>query len=254
MGKLSIALLFNRLAKESNKSRLGWVLTALASGFSIVSILIVALRSHVSQPWIYLEGDVASALARWVVAGSLSIVFDLIALGLSVYLVRDLQTTSKSKSLVIAAFTLRLFVAPIIIVRLVALSRVQHEDISFTNALPEAMAQLEMYCSVVSMTLPCLRLFLAAWNTSFMDLRLEEFDNDVYRQRKKFCCKSAENPGPVEADYLSRYNSTRWFRKQRLRPQIWRYGQTSRLSRIAQCMGTKFRNIQCCCGGRPLGS
>jgi hypothetical protein len=181
-------------------------------------------------------------------------VFDLIALGLSVYLVADLQTTSKSKSLVIAAFTLRLFVAPIIIVRLVVLSRVQHGDISFTYVLPEAMAQLEMYSSIVSMTLPCLRLFLAAWNTSFMDLRLEEFDNDVYRQRKNICCKSTGNLGPMEANLLDRYNSTKWFRKQRLRPYIWRRGQTSRLSCVAQCLGTKFRDIQCRCGGRPLGS
>jgi hypothetical protein len=247
MGKLSIALLFNRLAKESNKSRLGWVLTILVSIFSLVTIISVALRSHVSQPWIYREGDVASALARWVVAGSLSIVFDLTALGLSVYLVWDLQTTSKSKSLVIAAFTLRLFVAPIIIVRLVTLSRVQREDISFTYVLPEAMAQLEMYFSVASMTLPCLRLFLAAWNTSFMDLRLEEFDNDVYRQRKQFCCKSTASRNSVNADLLSRYDSTKHFRKQRLRTQIWRRGQTPRLTYVAQRMGAKFRHIESHC-------
>lgn len=189
-GKLSIVLLFKRLAKESNKSRVSWVLTALVSILSTVSTLSVALRPHVSQPWIYREGDVVSVLARWIVSGALSIAFDLVALGLSIYLVKDLQTTSKSKSLVITAFTLRLFVVPITIVRLVALSRVQHQDISFTYALPEAMSQLEMYCSVVSMTLPCLRLFLAAWNTSFMDLRLEEFDNDVYRQRKQLRSKS----------------------------------------------------------------
>jgi hypothetical protein len=186
-GKLSIALLFNRLAKESNKSRFGWVLTGLVSLFGIVSVLSVALRSHISQPWVYRDGDVTSALVRWTISGGLSIAFDLIALVLSIYLVRDLQTTSKSKSLVITAFTLRLFVAPIIIVRLVAFSRVQHEDLSLTYALPEAMAQLEMHCSVISMTLPCLRLFLAAWNTNFMDLRLEEFDNDAYRQRKISC-------------------------------------------------------------------
>jgi hypothetical protein len=220
-GKLSIALLFKRLAKESNKSRLGWVLKALVFVFSIVSILSVAFRPHVSRPWIYREGDVVSALARWIVSGSLSIAFDLIALGLSIYLVKDLQTTSKSKSLVITAFTLRLFVAVITIVRLVALSRVQHEDISFTYVPPEAMAQLELYCSVVSMTLPCLRLFLAAWNTSFMDLRLEEFDNDVYRQRKQFRSKSTANRNLMKVNLLSRYNSTKPFRKQRLCTQVW---------------------------------
>jgi len=171
------------------------MLTALVSVFGIVSIISVAVRPHASRPWIYREGDVVSVLARWIVSGVLSIVFDIFALALSVYMVWDLQTTSKSKSLIITAFVLRLFVAPVVVVRLVALRRLKHENVSFTYALPEAMAQLEMYCSVVSMTLPCLRLFLAAWNTSFIDLRLEEVDNDVYRQRKHFCSKFATELG-----------------------------------------------------------
>jgi formate-dependent nitrite reductase membrane component NrfD len=49
-GKLSIALLFKRLAKESNRSRVSWVLTALVSILSTASTLSVALRPHVSQP------------------------------------------------------------------------------------------------------------------------------------------------------------------------------------------------------------
>lgn len=200
-GRLSIAFLYNRLAKESNKSRLGRVLTALVLTFGVVSLISVAVRPHVSRPWIYREGDAILVLARWIVSGVLSIVVDLVALALSIYLVWDLQTTSKSKSIVIVAFTLRLFVAPVTVVRLSAFLRVQHDDISFTYALPEAMTQLEMYCGVVSMTLPCLRLFLAAWNTSFMDLRLEEIDNDVYRQREYSCSDFPRDPGQPELTF-----------------------------------------------------
>lgn len=91
---------------------------------------------------------------------------------------------SKSKSLVVTAFTLRLFVTPVTIIRLVSLSAVRPNDLSLSYTLPEAMMQLEMYSGLIASTLPCLRLFLTAWNTSFMDIRLEEIDNEAYRERE----------------------------------------------------------------------
>ncbi|KAM0719561.1 hypothetical protein Q7P37_003691 [Cladosporium fusiforme] len=181
-GKISIAFLFTRLAKESNKSRLGWALTALTSVFGIISLFATAIRQNASQPWLYRASDVASNTSRWIAVGLMSIVIDVIVTGMAVYLVWNLNMQSKSKSLVITAFTLRLFVTPITIIRLVTLGEVSPDDFSFTYSLPEAMTQLEMYSSLVAATLPCLRLFLTAWNTSFMDMRLEEIDNNAYRE------------------------------------------------------------------------
>lgn len=182
-GKVSIAFLFTRLAKESNKSRLGWALTAVTSVFSIVSLFIIAIRPNASQPWLYRAGDVGSNTSRWIAAGLMSIIIDVAVTGMAFYLVWNLNMQSKSKSLVITAFTLRLFVTPITIIRLVTLGEVRADDFSFTYSLPEAMTQLEMYSSLIATTLPCLRLFLTAWNTSFMDMRLEEIDNNAYRER-----------------------------------------------------------------------
>jgi hypothetical protein len=183
-GKLSISFLFIRLAQESNKTRLGWALVALTSTFGIISLISVAIRPDTIHPWLYQEGDVASVLARWIAIGVMGICTDIIVTGMSIYLVWDLNMASKSKSLVITAFTLRLLVAPVTIARLVTLSHVRHDDLSFSYSLPEAMTQLEMYCGLIATTLPCLRLFLTAWNTSFMDMRLEEIDHDAYRQRE----------------------------------------------------------------------
>lgn len=184
MGKISVSFLFSRLAKESNKSRLGWILTGLISVLGFVSLLAVAIRPNAAQPWTYRESDVGSNISRWIAAGLMSIIADVVVTGVSIHLVWDLNMQSKSKSLVITAFTLRLFVTPVTIIRLVTLGAVRPDDFSFTYSLPEAMTQLEMYCSLVATTLPCLRLFLTAWNTSFMDIRLEEIDNDAYRERK----------------------------------------------------------------------
>jgi hypothetical protein len=114
----------------------------------------------------------------------MSIVTDIIITSLAIYLVWDLNMASKSKSLVITAFALRLFVVPVTIARLVTLKHIQYDDLSFSYSLPEVMTQLEMYCNLITTTLPCLRLFLTAWNTSFMDMRLEEIDHNAYRERE----------------------------------------------------------------------
>jgi hypothetical protein len=164
--------------------RLGQALTVLSSIFSITSILSIALRGDLSQPWSYGDGEGRSILARWAATGAISIVTDLIITAFSVYLVWSLQMDPKPKSIVITAFALRLFVAPVTIVRLVSLSAVRADNLSFTYTLPETLTQLEMYCNLVAATLPCLRIFLTAWNTSFMNIRLEDIDNNAYKERK----------------------------------------------------------------------
>jgi hypothetical protein len=151
----------------------------------VISFVSVAVHANAAQPWLYHHGqDYTPILARWIATGIMSILTDLIVTGMSIYLVWDLNMASKSKSLVITAFTLRLFVTPVTIARLVTLSHVQVDDLSFSYALPEVMTQLEMYCNLITTTLPCLRLFLTAWNSSFMDIGLAGIDHDAYRERE----------------------------------------------------------------------
>lgn len=147
-------------------------------------MLVVAIRQDASQPWAYNSPEaVTSTLARWAAAGVLSMLIDIVIACLSVYLVWGLQMDRQSKRLVIIGFVLRLFLIPITIVRIVSIAQVNHNDFSFSYALPETLTQLEMHGSIIATTLPCLRLFLRAWNTSFMDMRLQELDPQAYEQR-----------------------------------------------------------------------
>ncbi|KAK3680174.1 hypothetical protein LTR78_000551 [Recurvomyces mirabilis] len=182
IGKISVALLFVRLANSSKKTRPGWILTGLTVVFGFISFLLIAIRPPTSHPWRYDEVTASSALARWIVNGVLSIIVDLIVCGMSCYLVWDLQMNFQSKSLVVTAFALRIFVVPITILRLVSLGNVMPDNISFTYTLPEIFTQLEMHCNLIATTLPCLRLFLTAWNTNFMNLNLEEMDPQAYKE------------------------------------------------------------------------
>lgn len=178
--------------------------------------------------------------------GVMSIFTDIIITGLAIYLVWDLNMASKSKSLVITAFALRLFVIPVTIARLVTLKHIQYDDVSFSYSLPEVMTQLEMYCNLITTTLPCLRLFLTAWNTSFMDMRLEEIDNNAYRERKlpprRLLTQHIISLHTNSS--LRRHNSLRLRRNQRLKrlsfPLQTRHVQPKRQSCFPHC--------SCCLG------
>ena len=78
--------------------RLGQALTVLLSMLSITSILSIALRANLSQPWSYRDSDLQSILACWAATGAMSIVTGLIITAFSVYLVWSLQMDSKPKS------------------------------------------------------------------------------------------------------------------------------------------------------------
>ncbi|KAK3613590.1 hypothetical protein LTR56_027790 [Elasticomyces elasticus] len=104
---------------------------------------------------------------------------------------------ANAKTLVITAFSLRLFVLPATIIRLVSISEVNSADFSFSHAPPEAYTQLEMYCNLIATTLPYLQLFLTAWNTNFMDMRLEEVDPQAYQQHLSSANKSGNRSIPM---------------------------------------------------------
>ncbi|KAK5698452.1 hypothetical protein LTR17_023656 [Elasticomyces elasticus] len=189
-GRASVSLLLYRLAGASNKPRLYQSLTGIVGALGIISLLAVAVRPNYGQPWIYTAETNSSTLTRWAVNGALSIVSDLLAIALSVFLVWNLQMGTNAKTLVITAFSLRLFVLPVTVIRLVSISRVNSAAFTLSYALPEAYTQLEMHCNLIATTLPCLRLFLTAWNTNFMDMRLEEVDPQAYQQHVSSTNKS----------------------------------------------------------------
>lgn len=184
LAKISLSFLFTRLTQESDKLRLGCTLSVLIAIFGTISLLSVALRLDAAEPWLYRRGDAKAIMVRWIVMGAICVLTDVVITVLPGCLVWNLNMASKHKSLVTTAFALRFFVTPITIARLIISSRTQHDDLFFTYSLPEVMTQLDTYCNLVSTTLPCLRVFLTAWNTNFMDVRLERIDQSAYKQRK----------------------------------------------------------------------
>lgn len=175
-----MALLFTRLAGESDKARLGRILSGAVSALAVICAVVVALRQHTLQPWEY----TGATTARWLGVGIIGIFADLAIAAASIFLVWDLEMNASSKRLVVTAFAVRLFVVPVTVIRLISLGGIRAEDLSFSYSLPEALTQLEMYCGLIATTLPCLRLFLTAWNSSFMNVALQVIDPRAYDERK----------------------------------------------------------------------
>lgn len=152
--------------------------------YAIVGLLITALGEPVSHPWRYIVDSAEAHTHRWLAFGALSAALDVVALLSPVYLTWNIQMDRRSKLIVIVAFASR---APCIVfnaLRMAALLNLKAEELTWEYVTPEIYTQLEMHYSLISATIPCLRIFLRAWHTRFLDLTLEEVDEQAYAKRE----------------------------------------------------------------------
>lgn len=182
--KLAVASLFHRFSAVADRIRFFKGLMYATGVYAIVGLLITALRQPISRPWRYTVDTAPSNMHRWLAFGVMSAVLDAIALLSPLYLTWNIQMDRRSKLTVIVAFASR---APCIVfdaLRIAALVNLNAEDFSWGYITPEIYTQLEMHYSLISATIPCLRIFLRAWHTRFLDLTLEEVDERAYAKRE----------------------------------------------------------------------
>ncbi|KAK3723255.1 hypothetical protein LTR37_001978 [Vermiconidia calcicola] len=145
------------------------------SALSAASLLVIALRDNILKPWRYTL--TASTLSRWYAVGALSILVELILLTFSVILVWGLQMAPRAKFRVVSGFAVRLVVVAAIIVRIMSLAdHANAQHISSASKLPSLWTQLELHLSIVSATVPCLRMFLKSFNTGYYGMAIEQLD------------------------------------------------------------------------------
>ena len=184
LSKLAIACLFRRFSAAAERIRIFKAFMAAVGVYGVVGLLITALRQNTLHPWRYDQDAAQSNFHRWAAFGAMGILLDLVALIAPFYLIWDIQMDRRSKMRVILAFAVR---APIIIftiLRLVTINNLTGEDFTYAYVTPEVYTQLELHFSLIGATIPCLRIFLKAWNTSFLAMGLEDIDDQAYVQRK----------------------------------------------------------------------
>lgn len=152
--------------------------------YGVVGLVITALRQSISRPWHYTPNNFQSNLDRWNAFGALSILLETIALIAPIYLVWGIQMDRKTKMTVVCAFAVRAPTIAFTVLRLLALSKLDGEDITWKYVTPVIYTQFEIHFSLIAATIPCLRIFLKAWHTRFLNMALEELDEQAYVERK----------------------------------------------------------------------
>ncbi len=88
----------------------------------------------------------------------------------------------ESKRKVVAGFLMRAPIVVFSVLRVVAISRLNYSDWTFSYVPMEIYAQLELHYSVAGATIPCLHVFLKGWNTRFLGTALEEIDQSAHHE------------------------------------------------------------------------
>lgn len=149
-----------------------------------IGLMITALQRNVLRPWHHTADNWQSKLNRWIAFGVMGILLDIVALVSPIYLVWDIQMDRRTKSTVVLAFAFRAPTIAFTVLRLVALSTLSGHDFTWAYVVPEIYTQLEMHYSLIAATIPCLRIFLKAWHTRFLNMALEELDEQAYVERR----------------------------------------------------------------------
>ncbi|KAF2724293.1 hypothetical protein K431DRAFT_282143 [Polychaeton citri CBS 116435] len=167
--KFAVTVLFRRLSSVPIHVKYSDIIAVASMVFGTVSVFIVAIRQRPLRPWE--EGPVTghSTLSRWIAVEVMSSVLDLSIVIFPVYLVWDLQMRTSKKAWVVIGFVTRLPLVPIAILRLISLSRdVSSTDFNFAYSTTEIYTQVEMCYSIISITVPCLHIFMQAAHTGLL--------------------------------------------------------------------------------------
>ncbi|KAI5363498.1 hypothetical protein Slin15195_G091470 [Septoria linicola] len=176
LGKLAVAYLFKRLSPQRGATSL--IYATLIYGCA--GILIVSITQDLARPWSIVGRSSRSTFARWAAVEAMAMVLDCVLIIFPAVLVRGLNMGRSTKIAVVLGFAFRLPVVVLAALRLAALAAMDYDDFTFTYIDAEIYGQLEMSFNVVAATIPCLRIFLKGWNTSFVTTTLDEIDPEMY--------------------------------------------------------------------------
>ncbi|TLD24673.1 hypothetical protein E2P81_ATG12009 [Venturia nashicola] len=162
VAKISAASLIGRLSRQRSHRLSGRIVSGLAALWGAASILAIGIGCNPRAPW-NLDNRCPSLLPSWTTIAAIGLSIELILLYLPIWLVWPLQMPWNKKFVVIIAFSLRLVIVPLALLRIIELKRITHSrDWTFDAVGAIIFTQFEMHFNLISATLPCTRPFLAA--------------------------------------------------------------------------------------------
>ncbi|KAK5114229.1 hypothetical protein LTR85_010294 [Meristemomyces frigidus] len=166
--KCCVVLLYKRISPDRNHSMVAWSVLSACVTLGVISVFLVALRCDLSHPWLQYHVQCSSLSAQWAAVAAFDILTEIAIFGMSLQLVWKLQTSLARKSRVVLAFGLRLPVIALAALRLYYIDQeVSAANPTLVGAVPALLTQLEIFYSIMSATIPCLRPFLAGFITNY---------------------------------------------------------------------------------------
>lgn len=202
-GRLATVGLLLRFCAAPDRIRIFRAFMYAVGIYGVVGLLITALRQDILHPWRYTANAAQTNFHRWIAFGCMGIVIDVLTMIAPLYLIWDVQMSRRTKTTVVAAFASRAPTIAFTVLRLVSLSSLDGDNFTWTYVIPEVYTQLEMHYNLIAATIPCLRIFLRAWHTRFLNMALEELDEQAFVERKYRCTHVQRACGPAESPSLT---------------------------------------------------
>ncbi|KAJ6083964.1 hypothetical protein N7486_010764 [Penicillium sp. IBT 16267x] len=181
--KISICLLLKRLGQQQEYLLSSKILLSIVVTWTVASLLAIALSCY---PESLLN---QSAMAQkcgnlnmaWKIITAFDVITDVLAFGLSVYLVWGVQMRWKEKATVIFAFGTRTPTIILIILRQSYLNdALFHPDPSLFLSNATIATAVLIRCSLMVSTVPCLKPFVIAFNTGWGQGVINSYGENSY--------------------------------------------------------------------------
>ncbi|KAK5702463.1 hypothetical protein LTR17_022296 [Elasticomyces elasticus] len=132
---------------------------ALYGVWTVGSVFTIAVRNPIKSPWQNRDGF-SDLFIRWTIVEALGCALDLGAVVFSAYLVWTLQMPLKRRVSVTAIFATRLFIWPIIALRLWKLLPGQNTDTTMPSIAAEILTEVAMETALNLASVTCVKPFL----------------------------------------------------------------------------------------------
>ncbi|KAM3413878.1 hypothetical protein BST61_g10552 [Cercospora zeina] len=219
LSKLAVGFLFNRLSPKTVAKAIIYATVI----YGVAGVLIIAIDRIIAIPWAITSTSRTSFLAKWVAIEASGMALDIVLIAYPAALVRGLKMSRSTKIAVFLGFALRFPVLAFAGLRIAYIVDMDFNDFTFFYVTATIFGLAEMHCNVVAATIPCLRIFLRGWNTSFMNTTLKEMDPEAYTRHS-----SVASPRSWRTLRKSKASSSSRSKKRLSSSGVWD-GATSRL-------------------------
>ncbi|PGH15113.1 rpsU-divergently transcribed protein [Helicocarpus griseus UAMH5409] len=172
LSKAAAFMLIARLTRYTRHVNAAYVGVGLTALWGIGLVLALCLRCTLPHPWDQVNLECFQAHTRWMAVEISGIALELLLALLPVYIAWGLHVQLRSKLMLLFAFSFRL---PVILVGALRIFYLRRQwtlsDPIFHGADASVCMEVELHYSLMAATIPCLKLFIKAFNTGYLGAR-----------------------------------------------------------------------------------